>query len=222
MCPVSSLLSPRELSHILAKARPQVLVTTVGQDGEGKLRKALHLLLEGEEKDNGLVKGHEIRAWARELAVSWDAGRASRSQRSEQLPFRQRRVWTVNLGGSADYYGSGFEKTGIPASVDPRDWSNLLLPPPGSKQEGTFEGTDSAVFSVEPMSEEEQRRRVAFLLWSSGTTGQSKGVLLSHQAAISNTAGIWRHNRHFNGAFKGAFGDGERWLALAPWCHVYG
>ncbi|KAN0066533.1 hypothetical protein ACQY0O_000627 [Thecaphora frezii] len=222
LSPISTHLSPRELAYILAKARPQVLVTTTGAQGEGQLRKALDILLQGELQDQGVVKGSVIRAWARELAADWDQGRAARLQKADGLPLRRRRVWTVDLSGGADYYGHGFNNHGIAASVDPRDWTNLLVPPPGSKQEGTFEGTASVPFQVAPMSPEEQNRRVALMLWSSGTTGQSKGVLMSHRACVSNTQSLWTYNMHFKGPSRGGYGGGERWLALAPWCHVLG
>ncbi|EPQ31953.1 uncharacterized protein PFL1_00152 [Pseudozyma flocculosa PF-1] len=222
LSPISTHLSPRELAYILAKARPQVLVTTTGADGEGQLRKALDLLLQGEPQDQGVVKGAMIRAWARELAADWDQGRAARLQKGDSLPFRRRRVWTVDLAGGADYYGHALNKHGVSAAIDPRDWTNLLAPPPGSKQEGTIEGTSSVPFEVQPMSPEEQHHRAALMLWSSGTTGQSKGVLLSHRNCVANTQALWHYNMHFKGISRGDYGGGERWLALAPWCHVLG
>ncbi|PWN51663.1 acetyl-CoA synthetase-like protein [Violaceomyces palustris] len=224
VCPVSTYLTPRELSHILAKARPQVLITSTGPDGEGVLRKALQILIDGEAagKDNGKVKGDVIQRWAIELATDWDSGKRVRKERSESLPIAQRRIWTVDLVGATDYYGTSLSNQGVAASIDPRDWTNLLVTPPSAHQAAGSSEEEALAFHVSGMEEDEQRRRVAFLLWSSGTTGTSKGVLLSHRAFVSNTMGSWDYNAQYSGPSRGAYGGGERWAALAPWCHVYG
>jgi acyl-CoA synthetase (AMP-forming)/AMP-acid ligase II len=222
VCPISTYLSPRELAYILAQARPQVLFTTAGMDGELPLRQALQSLVDSEPVDQGQVPGRHISEWARELARDWDEAKAARCERSNQVPYRRRRVYTVDVSSGMDYYGSNFNRHGVSAAADPRDWSNLLLPPPGCKAEGSLATLDCPAFEPAPMSEEEQRRRTAFVLWSSGTTGQSKGVLLSHRALIANSMGTWDANPHFCGPFHGKHGGGERWITLAPWYHVYG
>ncbi|KAI3481464.1 hypothetical protein L1887_56011 [Cichorium endivia] len=213
---------PRELAYILAKARPQLLFTTVGAEGEVPLRKALQLLLDSPPSDLGQVKADEIRAWATELARDWDQAKAARLEKSNQIPFRRRRVWTVDISSGMDYYGTNFDRNGVASAHDPRDWTHLLLPPPGSKAEGSIASLDRPAFTPAPMTPEEQQRRIAFVLWSSGTTGQSKGVLISHRALVSNTLGIWDSNPHFSGPSRGSNGGGERWITLAPWYHVYG
>ena len=222
VCPVSTYLSPRELAYILAKARPQVLFTTTGAEGELSLRKALQLLVDSPPTDNGQVKGAEIQAWARQLATDWDEAKAARLEKSEQIPYKRRRVWTVDVSSGMDYYGSNVNRNGVASVHDPRDWTHLLLPPPGSKAEGSLATLDRPAFIPAPMTPEEQQRRIAFVLWSSGTTGQSKGVLLSHRALVSNTLGVWDTNPHFRGTSRGTDGGGERWITLAPWYHVYG
>ncbi|UTT95313.1 hypothetical protein NDA17_000886 [Ustilago hordei] len=222
VCPISTYLSPRELAYILAKARPQVLFTSVGAEGEVPLRKALQLLLDSPSSNNGQVKGAEFQAWARELARDWDESKAARLEKSNQVPYRCRRIWTVDVSSGMDYYGTSFNRNGVASAHDPRDWTHLLLPPPGSKAEGSIASLDRPAFNPAPMTPEEQQRRVAFVLWSSGTTGQSKGVLISHKALISNTMGVWDTNPHFSGTSRGANGGGERWITLAPWYHVYG
>ncbi|PWZ02986.1 acetyl-CoA synthetase-like protein [Testicularia cyperi] len=222
VCPISTYLSPRELAYILAKARPQVLVTTVGAEGEAPLRKALQILIDSKPADQGKVSAQEIKSWALQLARDWDEGKSARAERSNAIPFLRRRVWTVDLGSGMDYYGSNLNRHGVSAAIDPRDWTHLLLPPPGSKAEGSIESIDRPAYTPAPMTPEEQQRRIAFILWSSGTTGQSKGVLLSHKALVANTLGVWDTNPHFNGAYRGKYGGGERWIALAPWYHVYG
>ncbi|CBQ67386.1 related to 4-coumarate--CoA ligase 1 [Sporisorium reilianum SRZ2] len=222
VCPISTYLSPRELAYILAKARPQLLFTTVGADGEVPLRKALQLLLDSPPTDNGQVTGTEIQAWARQLAADWDQAKAARLEKSDQIPFLRRRVWTVDVSSGMDYYGNNMNRLGVASAHDPRDWTHLLLPPPGSKAEGSIASLDRPAFTPAPMTPEEQQRRIAFVLWSSGTTGQSKGVLLSHRALVSNTLGVWDTNPHFSGTSRGANGGGERWITLAPWYHIYG
>lgn len=222
VCPISTYLSPRELAYILAKARPQIIVTSAGSEGELSLRKALQLLLDSEPQGQGHVSASDIRAWAEQLARDWDEGKAARLQKSDALPYRRRRVWTVDFSSGTDYYGSSFNKDGVSAATDPRDWTQLLLPPPGSRSQGSIETLDRPAFQPAPMTAEEQQRRTAFILWSSGTTGQSKGVLLSHKALVANTMGVWDTNPHFSGANRGTYGGGERWIALAPWYHVYG
>ncbi len=222
VCPISTYLSPRELAYILAKARPQLLFTTVGAEGEVPLRKALQLLLDSPPSDLGQVKAAEIRAWATELARDWDQAKAARLEKSNQIPFRRRRVWTVDISSGMDYYGTNFDRNGVASAHDPRDWTHLLLPPPGSKAQGSIASLDRPAFTPAPMTPEEQQRRIAFVLWSSGTTGQSKGVLISHRALVSNTLGIWDSNPHFSGSSRGSNGGGERWITLAPWYHVYG
>ncbi|SNX81312.1 related to 4-coumarate-CoA ligase 1 [Melanopsichium pennsylvanicum] len=222
VCPISTYLSPRELAYILAKARPQVLITSVGAEGEVPLRKALQSLLDSPPTDNGQVKGSEIKAWAQELARDWDEVKSARLEKSNQTPFHRRRVWTVDVNSAMDYYGTNVNRHSVSAAHDPCDWTHLLLPPPGSKAEGSVMSLDRPAFVASPMVPEEQARRIAFVLWSSGTTGQSKGVLLSHRALVSNTLGVWDTNPHFSGTSRGTYGGGERWITLAPWYHVYG
>ena len=222
VCPISTYLSPRELAYILAKARPQVLFTSVGAEGEEPLRKALQLILDSPPTDQGQVKGADIHAWARQLAADWDEAKAARLEKSNQVPFLRRRVWTVDVSSGMDYYGTNTNRHSVAAAHDPRDWTHLLLPPPGSKAEGSIASLDRPAFTPAPMTPEEQQRRIAFVLWSSGTTGQSKGVLISHRALVSNTLGVWDTNPHFSGTSRGANGGGERWITLAPWYHVYG
>ncbi|KAG9904349.1 acetyl-CoA synthetase-like protein, partial [Aureobasidium melanogenum] len=59
----------------------------------------------------------------------------------------------------------------------------------------------------------EYKERTAVILWSSGTSGKSKGVVLSHQALVSNVHSLW----HINQAFDG----NQRWLGFAPFYHIF-
>lgn len=218
--PISTMLMPAELSKILAKARPQVLLTTVGE-GEVKLRKALQILLDGPVQDHGSLKGDKVQRWAKELASSWDRGRNQKSQKGDHTPISEQRVWTVNLDshGGADYYGTGTRGDCVSTLMDPRDWSHLLSPPSGHKHKGSADSLSRDAYQVRSMTEQEQTRRVALLLWSSGTTGDSKGVLLSHRNMVASMTGLWAACPHIHGTSRG---QGETWVALAPWCHTYG
>jgi long-subunit acyl-CoA synthetase (AMP-forming) len=44
----------------------------------------------------------------------------------------------------------------------------------------------------------ESQRRAALILWSSGTSGKSKGVILSHQALAASVQALWYGNIDFN------------------------
>ncbi|UZJ53412.1 hypothetical protein CBS101457_002732 [Exobasidium rhododendri] len=222
--PISPMLMPAELANILAKARPQVLVTVVGADGEDKLRKGLQVLLDRPEEDVGTVSGKEVKRWATQLASSWDQGKRQKVQKGDRPPVKEQRVWTVNLStsGGADYYGTSGRNDGISTLTDPRDWSNLLHPPHGHKHSGSSDSLGRDAFQVRKVSKDEQVRRVFLLLWSSGTTGGSKGVLLSHRNLVASIVCSWYCNPQTNGPFQGPYGGGETWIALAPWCHVMG
>lgn len=207
--PISTLLTPTELANVLAKARPQLIFTTTGSEGEEKLRKGLQLLLDRPEEDVGLLSGSLVKKWAKRLASSWDAGHSGNS-------IERQRVWTVDM--AADYYGSSTNAEHSPVLLNPRDWTHLLSPP----QDSQVDALQHDAFKVRNLSQEEQTRRIVLLLWSSGTTGASKGVLLSHRNLVASMVGNWIGCPHMYGVSQGPFGGGETWVALAPWCHVYG
>lgn len=54
----------------------------------------------------------------------------------------------------------------------------------------------------------------AVILWSSGTSGRSKGVVLSHRALIASLVGLWHSDLQY--------GSEERWLAFVPFGHIMG
>ncbi|CAG7559380.1 unnamed protein product [Fusarium equiseti] len=90
-----------------------------------------------------------------------------------------------------------------PAShAEDGDWKNLLV------------DTSSPLTTAHPFSPESAATRTAVILWSSGTSGRSKGVLLSHQAINFSIASLW-HDADF-------YGFHQRWLGYVPFYHVFG
>lgn len=219
---VNSLLMPQELANILAKSRPQLLFVAAGKEGEGRMRDALDLVLKGEVAGLDSKLAERTQKWARELDAAWQAGQTSQYMKGDQLPPASRRVWTVNVGttyaGSTDYYGSSARRDGVSALSDRRDWCNLLAPPPGHRHGESLDVLSRSPFAIRKLSKAEQRRRTALILWSSGTTGPSKGVLISHGAFVASVLSLWYSLPILHGPLRG----GETWVALVPWSHTYG
>ncbi|KAG9259122.1 uncharacterized protein F5Z01DRAFT_614670 [Emericellopsis atlantica] len=113
-------------------------------------------------------------------------------QQNDQAFARSVPVYPVNVG--QDPYPA------LPTQPSSQDWTRLLAKTPtGIKQPRQF---DPAA-------------RAAIILWSSGTSGRSKGVMLSHHALNFSVASIW-HDADFYRA------QHERWLGFVPFFHVYG
>lgn len=74
---------------------------------------------------------------------------------------------------------------------------------------------DLPVFKLRPG---ENRQRLAFLSFSSGTTGKPKGVMISHFNVIANTL----QNAAFYGRNKSARLENAIALGLLPFYHIYG
>jgi len=70
-------------------------------------------------------------------------------------------------------------------------------------------GAEKPVKSVYPKPEE-----VAVLVYTSGTTGDPKGVLLMH--------GNWTSNHHARAVAYPGFNPDDRSLSLLPWAHCFG
>ncbi|KZT62306.1 acetyl-CoA synthetase-like protein [Calocera cornea HHB12733] len=119
--------------------------------------------------------------------------------RQEHAPGRTSpNVFTVDVAHyPADLPGP---RTNSNSNSNSNSWTALLLP-------------NQHPFTVPAMSAEEQAHRIAIILWSSGTTGKSKGVLLSHRALVAHPVSL--------GQGKEPQG-GERWVGFAPFFHVFG
>ncbi|KAI0204000.1 hypothetical protein F4808DRAFT_416582 [Astrocystis sublimbata] len=67
------------------------------------------------------------------------------------------------------------------------------------------------------------KKDLAFLVYSSGTTGLPKGVKLTHYNIVANLAQL-DHVDRFNGLYHsgGLDGQGDKQLAILPFFHVYG
>lgn len=63
---------------------------------------------------------------------------------------------------------------------------------------------------------------IAFLVYSSGTTGLPKGVMLTHRNIVSNLVQM-AHVEILNGVYHsgGPDGNGDKQLAVLPFFHVY-
>lgn len=107
------------------------------------------------------------------------------------------RIFSVNLG--ADTYP--LSPTGKPEAAG--DWKELLVP---VSRSGPI---------ARPFSTEAALTRTAVILWSSGTSGRSKGVLLSHHALNFSAASLWHDADFYQGR-------AQRWLGYVPFFHVFG
>ncbi|KAK4546171.1 hypothetical protein LTR36_002308 [Oleoguttula mirabilis] len=63
---------------------------------------------------------------------------------------------------------------------------------------------------------------LAFLVYSSGTTGHPKGVMLSHRNIIANTLQITKGEGPLSNAPRPGHPDGDSILAFLPFFHIYG
>jgi acyl-CoA synthetase (AMP-forming)/AMP-acid ligase II len=66
------------------------------------------------------------------------------------------------------------------------------------------------------------KKDIAFLVYSSGTTGLPKGVMLSHENLVSNSLMI-QATEGPNMSYKGGkYGKGDKVIAFLPFFHIYG
>lgn len=122
------------------------------------------------------------------------------SQQKDSAFFAKTPVFTVDVAG--DQYPLPPTKR----QTDPgtSDWRQLLAP-----------ASEVPARVAPPFPPRSASTRTAVILWSSGTSGRSKGVLLSHHALNWNCAALW-HDADF---YRG---EPQRWLGYVPFYHVFG
>ncbi|KAL2183621.1 acetyl-CoA synthetase-like protein [Thermothelomyces heterothallicus CBS 203.75] len=119
------------------------------------------------------------------------------SKQAEASFFSTVPIFTVDT--AADTYPEA-----RPTPPPPSDWRALLSPKPPSVYSPTFPASSAPA-------------RTAVILWSSGTSGRSKGVLLSHHALNFSLASLW-HDADYYGARP----QRQVWLGYVPFYHVFG
>ncbi|KAK4232965.1 hypothetical protein C8A03DRAFT_19861 [Achaetomium macrosporum] len=114
-------------------------------------------------------------------------------------------IFTVDV--AADTYPSSSPSSSASPSSPVSDWKTLFTTP-----ESTLRPNPSTIFppSTAPS-------RTAVILWSSGTSGRSKGVLLSHHALNFSVASLW-HDADYYAARP----QPQSWLGYVPFYHVFG
>ncbi|KAK4451326.1 hypothetical protein QBC34DRAFT_459056 [Podospora aff. communis PSN243] len=81
-----------------------------------------------------------------------------------------------------------------------KDWKDLLAAKPRPRVR---------------FADKDAPNRTAVILWSSGTSGRSKGVLLSHHALNFSCGSLWHDADYYNSQH-------QRWLGYVPFYHVFG
>lgn len=132
------------------------------------------------------------------------AMREALQEQNDQAYFSQIPVFTVDVA-EEQYPFSATSSTSPNSTAQERDWTCLLAAP------SPF--ADLKPFRLPPSA---SANRTAVILWSSGTSGRSKGVLHSHNALVFSTASLWHDaDYHLPNAE-------ERFLAYVPFYHVFG
>lgn len=132
------------------------------------------------------------------------AMREALKSQKDQAYFSHIPVFTVDVATEQYPFSESFSVSPDHAAQE-RDWKCLLA-------------ATSPFVSVQPyrMPPSASATRTAVILWSSGTSGRSKGVLHSHDALVFATASIWHDCDVHKPGLR------QRWLGYVPFYHVFG
>lgn len=116
-------------------------------------------------------------------------------------------VFTVDVAGDSYLSGSNPppSSSAPPSHGQEQDWSALLRTTPSTPAAKPYH-----------LSAVAAPNRTAVILWSSGTSGRSKGVLISHGALVFATASIWYDADYHRPQLR------QSWLGYVPFYHVFG
>lgn len=136
--------------------------------------------------------------------ASLPAMREAIAKQSDAAFFANTPVYTVDV--AADIY-----PTPQTPPCGAADWRSLLVSPAASP----IKLNTATVFDPETAA-----ARTAVILWSSGTSGRSKGVLLSHHTINFSIASLWHDTDYYTA--RGGVGQRQSWLGYVPFYHVFG
>ncbi|SPN99235.1 related to 4-coumarate--CoA ligase [Cephalotrichum gorgonifer] len=112
-------------------------------------------------------------------------------------------VFTVDVANGTYPLPEAQKQKHAGSAADPRPWTDLLTLAPPLARAVQLPGAHAS-------------NRTAVILWSSGTSGRSKGVLISHNALNFSVGSIW-HDADYARP-----GTRQVWLGYVPFYHVFG
>lgn len=89
-----------------------------------------------------------------------------------------------------------------------KDWGEMTTQSPFRGGKARF------AYDTWKHPKEESKRRAALILWSSGTSGKSKGVVIAHEYLSFGMQSVWYGSPHL--------GNDEVFLGLPPFFHIFG
>ncbi|POS73977.1 hypothetical protein DHEL01_v207630 [Diaporthe helianthi] len=119
-------------------------------------------------------------------------------------------VFVVDVAGDSYLSGSPSPSSSSSsgASGQEQDWSVLLQTPSAAAA-----AANNKPYHLFPTA---ATNRTAVVLWSSGTSGRSKGVLISHAALVFATLSLWYDADIHRQGLR------QSWLGYVPFYHVFG